>query len=93
MADYSAGFGGGVIMSTVNNSQAELIPSGAVTQIPVKRPCFILATCTIADCPIEAMCVSRPGEKERKVVCGYYMGAHSYGGGSQVVCGYTGERV
>jgi len=56
----------------------------------VKRLAMIFSTCTIADCPIESICITEE-EGRRKVVCGYYHGSLSYGGGTQVVCGYVGS--
>lgn len=56
----------------------------------VKRLAMIFSTCTIADCPIESVCITQQ-KGEREVICGYYLGSLTFGSGSQVVCGYRGN--
>jgi len=77
-------------MSTVNEHNAAEIGACPVLPVPVKRVAFIMTACTIADCPIESVCVSRKKDDMPEVVCGYYLGSHTYGSGSQVVCGLGG---
>jgi hypothetical protein len=56
----------------------------------VKRPALIFSTCTMADCPLEAVCITKQ-ENGRDVKCGYFVDSLTYGSGSQVVCGYGGN--
>ncbi|WP_459944306.1 hypothetical protein [Desulfocastanea catecholica] len=57
----------------------------------VRRTAIILSTCTVADCPLAATCISVESETKRKVVCGHYNGSITNCDGSQVVCGYQGN--
>ena len=59
----------------------------------IRRTAIILASCTVADCPLEAECISTLGDgnQQRKVVCGHYQGSITNSNGSHVVCGYVGE--
>lgn len=57
----------------------------------VKRTAMVFSTCTIANCPLESVCLTQQEEGGREVRCGYYLGSLTYGSGSQVVCGYRGN--
>lgn len=59
--------------------------------IPLKRVAIITTLCTMADCPIESVCVSRESEDSRRITCGYYLGSNTNENGSQVVCQYQGR--
>ncbi|EKD38162.1 MAG: hypothetical protein ACD_75C00843G0008 [uncultured bacterium] len=54
----------------------------------LRRVAIILAAYTMADCPIEAVCVSMVTDPKRKVKCGYYLGSMTNCNGSVVKCGY-----
>lgn len=64
-----------------------------VEKVPVtyKRPAIITTTAIMADCPIEAVCVSQESTDLRKVTCGHYIGSETNLNGSKVICGYTGR--
>lgn len=56
----------------------------------IRRVAIILTTCTTADCPLEATCVSRDEDYKREVICGHYQGSITNCNGSRVICGYQG---
>jgi len=50
-----------------------------------------MAETTVAQCPLQAECINVVTEPKRKVICGYYRGSMTNGGGSFVKCGYSGN--
>jgi hypothetical protein len=58
-------------------------------QIVTKRPALILCSKTIADCPLDAVCISIDEETKRKTICGHYAGSVTTITGSQVNCQYV----
>jgi len=61
-----------------------------VKEAGVRRVAVITSICTVADCPIECVCVSST-DPAKKVTCGHYLGAYTNGKGSAVNCGYLGR--
>lgn len=57
----------------------------------VKRLAIIFCSATIAECPLEAACISTDAETKKKTMCGYYAGSTTGKDGSQVYCEYQGE--
>lgn len=57
----------------------------------VKRKAIIFCSATIAECPLEAACISIDAETKKKTLCGYYAGSTTGEDGSQVYCEYQGE--
>jgi len=69
-----------VIMASIDTKEAG-----------VRRMAVITSACTVADCPLECVCVSMITDPTKKVTCGHYLGSYTNGKGSAVNCGYLGR--
>jgi len=45
----------------------------------VRRMAVITSACTVADCPLECVCVSMITDPTKKVTCGHYLGSYTNG--------------
>lgn len=57
----------------------------------VGRPALILTNCTVADCPLECVCISYLEQSGKKVICDHYHGSKTSEKGSLIECGFTGR--
>lgn len=62
-------------------------------RIGIQRQAVITSLCTMADCPIDCICINKRIEdkKVKTTICGHFHGSQRDVNGSRILCGYQSK--